>query len=142
MLSSRPCLQIQPTPIGVVSSITKIVGSIMTGRISRTSVTAMAASLCFHATGAHAASDWCGVVFPTKDGFLNIRSGPGSNFPIINQAMVGSIVRGHTTSGEPLLPQWANVIYVFPKSGTPTAIYGYVNTRFVQEIDCNMLAGY
>ena len=111
----------------------------------------MAAVLCCHAAAAHAASDWCGVVLSTKDGFLNIRSGPGPEFPIIHQVTAGSILQGNTASGEPrytargepLLPQWATVhqAHGASKVETKTGIDGYVNTRFVQEIDCNLLAG-
>lgn len=104
----------------------------------RACIKAMALLIGCYASCARAADDWCGVTLPTPDGFVNVRSGPGTEYPVVFQATTGSILWGYVGAGQ-AAPKWIAIHAAATKAGNSTESKGYVNTRYVVEIDCNML---
>ncbi|HMN13230.1 MAG TPA: SH3 domain-containing protein [Bellilinea sp.] len=109
--------------------------------------------LCFLPEAAFATGTWCAVVNANvPDGYLNLRSGPGTNYPVLTRlrpedllelstAQCGRAIGGGRleTACAPVRSHWAIVEYVtvFERGKERSwTTEGWVSTKYITQIPC------
>ena len=91
-----------------------------------------------------ATGDWCANPIKTDDGFLNLRSGPGTAYAIVGRAIPSDELVIDTSAcredfGDNLCDlsrKWVFVQYINSVNEARNIQKGWVNSRFVQQIPC------
>lgn len=89
---------------------------------------------------------YCAVVKETSDGFLNLRTGPGTKYPIVTRLLPSDLVwvdtgTCRTVNSVTLCDETGNwkFIEAVPRidGRDPTSFtQGWVNSRFIQQVEC------
>src|SRR5262245_50986564 len=99
------------------------------------------AALLAMSMSTHATESYCAVVLKTRDGWLNLRDGPGTNFKVVTKLYEGDLIDVNTVecielSGGKMAcgkHEWTFVFHV-PRIGGD--IGGWVRNKYIQSFAC------
>jgi hypothetical protein len=108
----------------------------------------LAAALAVLASSANATVDFCAVVRETPDGFLALREGPGTQFPVVHKLRRGDFLYADDASCERGVcanrNRWTHVLSVPRLDGPPnnpnkahgSFTSGWVASRYIEWFVC------